>query len=71
MTDRIFAPALAFFVLIGAALAIGSAWFDSRTTVHTVRLPAVEIIGKRVAQPLNVAMLERGATGAAAARGVQ
>lgn len=81
MTDRIFAPALAFCVLIGAAFAIGSAWFDSRSTVQTlrlpsvqvnmVRLPSVDIVAKRVAQPQQIAMVDADAASDAAARGVQ
>ena len=71
MIDRILAPALTFFVLIGAAFAIGSAWFDSRTTVLTTRLPSVEVIGKRASPPTNIAMIERAATGDPAARCVQ
>ena len=47
MIDRIFAPALAMLVLIGATLAIATAWLDSRTPVHTMRLPGVEIVVTR------------------------
>ena len=47
MIDRIFAPALVLLVLIGATLAITTAWLDSRTTVQTVSLPGVEIVVTR------------------------
>ena len=76
MTDRIFAPALAFSVLIGAAFAIGSAWFDSRSTVQVVQLPSVQVqmvhlpsvdvVAKRVAPPQHMAMIDRSAASDAA-----
>lgn len=66
MIDRILTPLLTFAVLIGATLAIASAWFDSRSTVRTVRLPAVEIIVKRAAQSVDLA--STGATEASASR---
>lgn len=62
MIDRIFFAALTFSVLAGGTLAIGSALFESRpgapsvpvrvvplpvVETHTVKLPAVEVIGKR------------------------
>jgi hypothetical protein len=50
MIDRIFTAVLAFSLLIGATLAIASAWFDSRSTVHTVRLPSVEVNAVRPAR---------------------
>jgi hypothetical protein len=55
MFDRIFAPALAFLVLTGATLAIATAWFDSRSTVQTVRLPSVEIVVARTLPPTRLA----------------
>jgi hypothetical protein len=66
MIDRIFTPLLAFAVLIGATLAIASAWFDSRSTVRTVRLPAVEVIVKRAAPSVDLA--SAAATEATASR---
>jgi hypothetical protein len=70
MTDRIFAPALVFIALIGAAFAVGSAWFDSRSTVqvvqlpsvqvHLLRLPSVEVVAQRAA-PRQIAMTEQSA----------
>ncbi len=66
MIDRILTPLLTFAVLIGATLAIASAWFDSRSTVRTVRLPAVEIIVKRAAPSVDLA--STGATEASASR---
>ncbi len=80
MTDRIFAPALVFIALIGAAFAVGSAWFESRHSVHVVqlpsvqvhvvRLPSVNIVAKRAA-PQQIAMIERSAASDAAPRSVQ
>jgi hypothetical protein len=58
MIDRIFAPALAFLVLIGATLAIATAWLDSRTTVQTVSLPGVEIVVTRALPQTHVAVSE-------------
>ncbi len=58
MIDRIFAPALAFLVLIGATLAITTAWFDSRTTVQTVSLPSVEIVVTRALPRTHLAVSE-------------
>jgi hypothetical protein len=66
MIDRIFTPLLTFAVLIGAALAIATAWFDSQSTVRTVRLPAVEIIVKRAAPSVDLA--SAGAIEATASR---
>ena len=81
MIDRIFAPALAFCVLIGATLAIASAWFDSRSSVQTlrlpsvqvemVRLPSVEIFARRATLPLNIAKVDSSEADDVAARGVQ
>ena len=66
MIDRIFTPLLTFAVLIGATLAIATAWFDSQTTVRTVRLPAVEVIVKRAAPSVEFA--SAGATETTASR---
>ncbi len=81
MTDRIFAPALVFIALIGAAFAISSAWFESRTTVQLVRLPSVQVqmvrlpsvdvVAKRIAAPQQIAMIERSAASDAASGNVQ
>ncbi len=68
MFDRIFAPVLVFLVLIAATLAVASAWFDSRSSVQTVRLPEVqvemvrlprvEVVAKRAATPLHITMTD-------------
>ena len=71
MIDRIFTAALAFCLLVGATLAIASAWFDSRSSVQTVRLPSVEIVANRAAPRMTVAMTENAAMTEAAAREVQ
>lgn len=65
MIDRLFAPILALCVLFGGTFAIGSAWFESRSTVQTVRLPSVrvevvrlpsvDVVAKQAALPLHVA----------------
>jgi hypothetical protein len=66
MFDRIFSPALAFCLLIGAALAITAAWFEPSQAASTnvIRLPVVEIVAKR---PLP--RTELAQTGAAQASG--
>jgi hypothetical protein len=66
MIDRILTPLLAFAVLIGSTLAIATAWFDSRSTVRKVALPAVQIIVKRAAPSVDLA--SAGATEATAGR---
>lgn len=62
MIERIFAPALAFIVAIGSALAIATAWFDSSSTVQTVRLPSVEIVVTRPLVPTSLAASMRTET---------
>jgi hypothetical protein len=55
MIDRLFTSLLTFCLLIGAAFAIGSMWTESTTTRLVTRLPAVEVVAKRPALPVNVA----------------
>jgi len=55
MIDRLFTSLLTFCLLIGAAFAIGSMWTESTTTRLVTQLPAVEVVAKRSALPVNVA----------------
>lgn len=51
MFDRVFSAALAFCVLAGGTLAVGSALFEQpKTEARIVYLPKVEVNGKRVTQ---------------------
>jgi hypothetical protein len=46
MFDRIFSAALAFCVLAGGTLAVGSAMLEQQRYVQAVQLPAVQVNGK-------------------------
>jgi hypothetical protein len=46
MFDRIFSAALAFCVLAGGTLAVGSAMTEKYHEPHVVKLPRVEVFGK-------------------------
>jgi hypothetical protein len=51
MFDRVFSAALAFCVLAGGTLAVGSALFEQpKPEARIVYLPKVEITGKRATQ---------------------
>jgi hypothetical protein len=51
MFDRVFSAALAFCVLAGGTLAVGSALFEQpKAESRIVYLPKVEITGKRATQ---------------------
>ena len=51
MFDRVFSAALAFCVLAGGTLAVGSALFEQpKSDAHVVYLPKVEITGKHATQ---------------------
>lgn len=58
MIDRLFTATLTFSLLIGASLAIGSAWTDSRSTRLVTHLPAVEVVATRVPTRIDVAASE-------------
>lgn len=59
MFDRIFSAALAFCVLGGATLAIGSAMLEQPASQpQVVQLPRVEVIGKRAASEPTLAQAE-------------
>ena len=62
MIDRLFTAALTFSLLIGATLAVASAWFDSRTVEQVVHLPAVSVVAKRPMPRIDVATIEAPAT---------
>ena len=63
MIDRLFTAALTFSLLIGATLAVASAWFDSRTVEQVVHLPAVSVVAKRpMPRSIDVATIEAPAT---------
>jgi len=50
MFDRVFSGALAFCVLAGGTLAVGSAMFEMpKADAQIVYLPKVQVNGKRVA----------------------
>lgn len=60
MFDRIFSAALAFCVLAGGTLAVGTAMLEhARTDVQIVHLPRVEITGKRAASAPQLAQSEQ------------
>ena len=62
MFDRIFSAALAFCVLAGGTLAVGTAMLEhARTDVQIVHLPRVEITGKRAASAPQLAQAEQDA----------
>ena len=52
MIDRLFTAALAFCLLAGGTVAIGSAWFESPApaAATVVVLPTVTIVGERAAR---------------------
>jgi len=51
MFDRVFSAALAFCVLAGGTLAVGSALFEQpKAEARIVYLPKVEVSGKRAVQ---------------------
>jgi len=51
MFDRVFSAALAFCVLAGGTLAVGSALFEQpQPQASVVYLPKVEVTGKRATQ---------------------
>ena len=51
MFDRVFSAALAFCVLAGGTLAVGSALFEQpQAEARIVYLPKVEVNGKRAVQ---------------------
>jgi hypothetical protein len=51
MFDRVFSAALAFCVLAGGTLAVGSALFEQpKAQARIVYLPKVEVTGKRATQ---------------------
>ena len=51
MFDRVFSAALAFCVLAGGTLAVGSALFEQpKAEARIVYLPKVEVNGKRATQ---------------------
>jgi len=51
MFDRVFSAALAFCVLAGGTLAVGSALFEQpKAEARVVYLPKVEVKGKRATQ---------------------
>ena len=55
MFDRVFSAALAFCVLAGGTLAVGSALFEQpKSDAHVVYLPKVEVNGKRATQVAQV-----------------
>jgi hypothetical protein len=58
MIDRLFTAALAFTILIGATLAVTSAWLDSRASIRVMQLPAVTVVAKRAAPRIDVASRE-------------
>lgn len=62
MIDRLFTAALTFCLLIGATLAIGSAWTDSRSTRLVTHLPSVEVVAKRGLPRIDVAANEAPAS---------
>lgn len=47
MFDRIFSAALAFCVLAGGTLAVGSAMLENEPALQVIHLPRVEVTGKR------------------------
>ncbi|HEY0858401.1 MAG TPA: hypothetical protein VGE16_15155 [Albitalea sp.] len=63
MFDRIFSAALAFCVLAGGTLAVGTAMLEQAPSdVQIVYLPRVEITGKRAASAPQLAQAEQTAT---------
>jgi len=60
MFDRIFSAALAFCVLAGGTLAVGSAMLERPADRQVVQLPRVEITGKR-AVSVKLVQAERAA----------
>ena len=47
MFDRIFSAALAFCVLAGGTLAVGTAMLEQPTDQRVVQMPRVHVTGKR------------------------
>ena len=62
MFDRIFSAALAFCVLAGGTLAVGTAMFEQpEPALQVVHLPRVEITGKRPQAAVKIAQAEDAA----------
>ena len=60
MFDRVFSAVLAFTVLAAGTLAIGAAMLEE--PVRVVKLPRVEVTGKRVATVQAAAQCDDGVT---------
>lgn len=62
MFDRVFSAVLAFCVLAGGTLAVGTAMLEhTKAPVQVVHLPKVEITGKRAASSPTLAHADHAA----------